>query len=72
MPTYKEIQEQTKKSYNFTPKTCWIADILDDHGRTKRMAPNRIDENKRKHPCPPHRRDKLETIMREMGALNSD
>lgn len=32
MATYKEIQEYIEITYNFTPKTCWIAIRKNWHG----------------------------------------
>ncbi|MBS8261539.1 hypothetical protein DYI23_15040 [Roseibium polysiphoniae] len=71
MATYREIQEETKARFGFTPKTCWIADIKAENGLTRGSAPNRIDQGFRKHPCPPHRRDELATIMAELGVLST-
>lgn len=52
MATYKQIQDFVKSKYNYTVKTCWIADIKNLYGLTKRQSPNRIDSVKRKYPCP--------------------
>lgn len=71
MPSYREIQEETKARFGFTPKTCWIADIKAEHGLTRGPAPNRIDWGARKHPCPAHRRTELITIMAELGVLST-
>ena len=34
------------------PKTCWIADVKERCGFPVKPAPNRLNKNKRKHPCP--------------------
>lgn len=31
-PTYKKIQEETRRQHGFTPKTCWIADVKEEMG----------------------------------------
>lgn len=69
MATYDEIREETKARFGFKPKTCWIADIKAEYGLTRGSAPNRLDQGSRKHPCPPHRRDEIATIMAELGVL---
>ena len=59
MATYKEIQEYINLSYGFTPKTCWIAHMKEVCGLDRKDAVNRIDDSKRKYPCP---EDKQEVI----------
>jgi len=66
MATYREIQAEVKSSSGFVPKTCWIAHILADHGLTGRSAPNRIDQDRRKHPCPAERRPAIEAALRRL------
>jgi hypothetical protein len=51
MATYKEIQAYVKKTYDFIPKTCWIADAKVRYGLFVEKAPNRIS-GKRTNPCP--------------------
>ncbi|TIM23119.1 MAG: hypothetical protein E5Y74_07165 [Mesorhizobium sp.] len=69
MPTYKQIQNHVRATRSFVPKTCWIADILAEHGLTKRMAPNRIHPASRMHPCPAAKRNELIAAMREPADL---
>lgn len=69
MPTYRQIQDHTRSTHGFMPKTCWIAHIKSDYGLTDRQAPNRADARSRIHPCPPEKRAALEAAMRELGAL---
>ena len=52
MATYKQIQEYTKRKYNFTPATCHIADAKRRCGIKVRMASNRINKNEIKKSCP--------------------
>ena len=42
MPTYEAVQREVKMTAGFVPKTCWIAHVLELHGRTLRTAPNRL------------------------------
>jgi len=67
MPTYKQIQEHVRRTRGFVPKTCWIAHVLAEHGLTKRQAINRLNPERREHPCPEHRRSDIETALRELG-----
>lgn len=71
MATYKEIREHTRKTRGFVPQNCWIAHVLDTHGLTQRIAPNRQDPQKRVKPCPENKWGSLEAAMRELGALPS-
>lgn len=64
MATYKEIANKVKDMENFTPKSCWIAHVLSDHGLTKRPAHNRSSPTKRKHPCPHNKRLAIENALR--------
>ena len=49
--TYKEIQDCYYEQFNKTLKTCWIADVKREMGLTTRVAYNRIDPERVKHPC---------------------
>ncbi|RVD55415.1 hypothetical protein EN828_25305 [Mesorhizobium sp. M2D.F.Ca.ET.185.01.1.1] len=69
MPTYKEIQDYVRVTRSFVPKTCWIANILAEHGLTKRVAANRTNPDSRMHPCPAAKREALTAAMQELGAL---
>jgi hypothetical protein len=61
--TYKQIQREVKRRFDFVPKTCWIADAKSRSGYNVRRAPNR-QTSERKHPCPP---DKFEAIVSCLG-----
>jgi hypothetical protein len=37
------------------------------HGLTTRIAPNRLNARKRKHPCPPEKRSVIERALRHFG-----
>lgn len=57
MATYKQIQEHVKVTYGITVKTCWIADMKEQCGLTRKDAINRKDLNKREYPCPEDKKD---------------
>jgi hypothetical protein len=59
MATYKQIIEYVKTRHNYSPKTCWIADVKKQMGFNIPCAPNRKDEKTRKYPCP---KNKIEDI----------
>lgn len=69
MASYFEIQSWTRQSYNFTPKTCWIAHVKSDNGLTTRAAPNRYSIGARLHPCPPNRREGVEAALRHFQMI---
>tara|TARA_R110000751_G_scaffold220432_2_gene323095 strand:+ start:9173 stop:9382 length:210 start_codon:yes stop_codon:yes gene_type:complete len=69
MATYKQIQAWIKENYGFTAKTCWIAHIKAENGKTDRLAPNRIDPLERKHPCPPQKRRAVEEALRHFSII---
>jgi hypothetical protein len=69
MATYHQLQLRTRERYGFVPKTCWIAQVLSDHGLTRRQAPNRADPHQRLAPCPPEKRHAIEQVCRELGRI---
>lgn len=69
MDKYKEIQKIYKKNTGQTAAPCWIAHVLSDYGFTKRMAPNRINPNVRKKPCPVSKRQSVKIAIREFGLI---
>jgi hypothetical protein len=69
MATYKEIQAAVRQSKGRTPKNCWIADVLAEHGLTRRLAYNRIDPAKRKVPCPEKWRPVIKEALRRLGMI---
>ncbi|MFY9300455.1 MAG: hypothetical protein WAO91_04630 [Candidatus Nitrosotenuis sp.] len=64
---YKEAQELFKKKYGITPKSSWIANVLNDHGKIKNRSPAR--KGNYKYPCPEKHRDKLEKVLKELKLL---
>lgn len=67
MATYKEIDAYVRSNFGFVPKTCWIADVKNSFGLTKRIAYNRHNPNNRTHPCPT---DKRQFIIKAMKSLS--
>jgi len=67
--TYKSIQRATRGRYGFVAKSCWIAHVLSDNGKTTRVAHNRQNPNCRVHPCPPDKRVRLERVLRSFGMI---
>ncbi|MCR2834086.1 hypothetical protein [Parerythrobacter lacustris] len=68
MATYREIQDWVKKQSGFVPKTCWIADLKHQHKLTAKIAPNR-QGSARAYPCPPDRREAIESAFRHYGMI---
>jgi hypothetical protein len=69
MATYLQIQEHVEKANGFVPKTCWIADVKNQYGLTKRVAPNRQSLLRRKHPCPAVRRDAIVCALKHFNMI---
>jgi hypothetical protein len=69
MVTYRKIQEYVMANFGFVPKTCWIAHVLSDYGMTHGAAPNRIDANRRKVPCPSEKRGPIEMACWALGRI---
>ncbi|HET9637752.1 MAG TPA: hypothetical protein VFP12_00925 [Allosphingosinicella sp.] len=69
MATYREIIEWIRARYGFLAQTCWIADVKEEHGRTRSTAPNRIDPAGKVKPCPPHRRDAIREALAHFGMI---
>jgi hypothetical protein len=64
MATYADIQWAVKERNGFTVKSCWIAHVLSEHGKTSRQAPNRASPKSRVYPCPPDKRKEIERVLR--------
>jgi hypothetical protein len=71
MATYRQISEYVKREHGFSPKTCWIAHVLFDLGLTARQAPNRLDPNSRKHPCPSSKRPAIEAALLHFNLVSA-
>ncbi|MEX0628161.1 MAG: hypothetical protein WEB63_06665 [Cucumibacter sp.] len=69
MATYKEIQDFVLTTRGYTPKSCWIADVKEEHHLTTRRAPNRKDEDQRSYPCPETKRPDIVTAFKHFGML---
>ena len=70
MATYKQIQEYVKEKYGFIPKTCWIAHMKEVLGVESKVAFNRIDINKRTHPCPEDKQRYIEEVFRHFNMID--
>lgn len=69
MARYKDIQAYVRSKDGFVPKSCWIAEVLSDHGLTKGTAPNRRGGAQRLHPCPDKKRPAIEDALRHFGMI---
>lgn len=67
--TYARIQAYVREQSGFTPKSCWIAHVLSDHGLTHKTSPNRIDKAARVHPCPDAKRPAIEAALRHFRVI---
>jgi hypothetical protein len=68
MATYRQIQDRVKTSAGYVPKTCWIADVKEKHGLTRRQAPNR-QTAARMYPCPADKKISIEAALRHFGMI---
>ena len=67
--TYAKVQKDIESTHGLTVKTCWIAHVKELNGIETRKAPNRINVNKRKYPCPEDKRQMIEESMHKFGML---
>ena len=65
--SYKQAQELYKKTFGKNAKTSWIADIKNEHGKTKGPSPNRQGDYK--YPCPKSERANLAKILQELKMI---
>ena len=68
MATYNQIQQFVKDTYNFVPKTCWIAHVKELSGIPVKRAPNRIGVS-RKNPCPGNKIESIQESFRHFGMM---
>ena len=61
---YKEAREIFKEKFGITARSSWIADIKNEHGKTKGPSPNRPGEYK--YPCPDVHRANLTKILKSL------
>ena len=64
---YAEVREAYKKKYSKILKNSWIAQVLNDHGKTRSKSPARKGDYK--YPCPDEVRPKLEKILKELKMI---
>ena len=70
--TYKNIQEEYRKNYSMTIKSCWIADVKRELGFQMKDAPNRINHDIIKNRCIDRVvRERIKTIIRKHDCLDS-
>jgi hypothetical protein len=69
MARYKDIQDYVRSKSGFVPKSCWIAEVLSEHGLTKSVAPNRKDGAQRLHPCPAQKRPEIENALKHFEMI---
>ena len=65
--SYKQAQELFKKRHGKTAKTCWIADIKNEHGKTSGPSPNRQGDYK--YPCPEADRPNLTKVLKDLKMI---
>lgn len=68
MATYFQIRLYVTQKYGWTPKECWIADVMNSYGLTKRKAWNRKGEE-RANPCPLEKRPAIKDALRHFGMI---
>ncbi len=64
---YKEAREIFKEKFGITARSSWIADIKNEHGKTKGPSPNRPGEYK--YPCPDVHRANLTKILKSLKMI---
>ncbi len=66
--TYKQLQDKYRRQHGRSVKSCWIAHIKRDHGKTLRRAHNR-GRGQAKYLCPPSIYPKLKSIMKQYRVI---
>ena len=69
MATYKKIQEYIQENFGQSVKTCWIADMKEIHGLSKRVASNRISLNSKVYPCPEEKKTIISEAFKHFGMI---
>ena len=64
---YKEAQKIFKEKFGTTARSSWVADIKNEHGKTKGPSPNRPGEYK--YPCPDVHRANLTKILKSLKMI---
>ena len=66
MPIYAAVQRDVEFTSGFVPKACWIAHVLELLGKKLRIAPNRIDPNVKRDPCPTGKQAAIVEALRKL------
>ena len=64
---YAEAKEAYKKKHGKVLKNSWIAQILNENGKTKGQSPARQGDYK--YPCPSDVRPKLEKVLKDLKMI---
>ena len=64
---YKEARELYKEKHNKVLKNSWIANVLNDHGKTRFQSHTRDGDYK--YPCPEDVRPNLEKVLKELKMI---
>jgi len=70
--TYKDIQEEYRRLYSKTIKSCWIADVKREMGFQMREAHNRENPDRLKNQCKDGEvRERIKQIISDTLPQNS-
>ena len=64
---YEEVKKLYKKEFHKSLRNSWIANILNDHGKTHNKAASR--KGNYKYPCPKDVKPKLTKILKELQMI---
>ena len=65
--SYKQARQVFKEKFGISARSSWIADIKNEHGKTKGPSPNRPGEYK--YPCPDVHRANLTKILKSLKMI---
>ena len=65
--SYKQARQVFKEKFGISVRSSWIADIKNEHGKTKGPSPNRPGEYK--YPCPDVHRANLTKILKSLKMI---
>ncbi|HKC00028.1 MAG TPA: hypothetical protein VKD23_14700 [Terriglobales bacterium] len=66
MPIYAVVQRDVELTSGFVSKACWIAHVPELLGKKHRIAPNRINPNVRRYPCPTEKQAAIVEALRKL------
>ena len=66
-PSYRAVYQLFRDEYGRPVKPCWQADVRSQLGLTTRIAHNRLDQNKRKYPCPEKFKPMILAALKKAG-----